>query len=58
MPVSSFKDNGLEYQRGRCSFSGQSMPTTDGDHVYNLKIDPGQSPNGNNLFAGPRLTIR
>ena len=42
MPMSSFTDNGLQYQRGRCSFSGQSMPTTDGDHVYNLRIDPGE----------------
>ena len=58
MLLSRFTVNGLEYQRGRCSFSGQSMPTTDGDQVYNLRIDPGQSPNGNNLFAGPRLTIR
>ena len=53
MALSSFTDNGLEYQRGRCSFSGQSMPTTDGVHVYNLRIDPGENP-----FVGQRLTIR
>ena len=53
MLLSRFTVNGLQYQRGRCSFSGQSMPTTDGDHVYNLRIDPGENP-----FAGQRLTIR
>ena len=58
MATPRFTDNRLYYYKGKCSFSGQPMPTADGDHVYNLKIDPGQSPNGNNLFAGPRLTIR
>ena len=53
MALSRFTDNGLQYQRGLCSFSGQSMPTTDGDHVYNLRINRGE-----NLFAGQRLTIR
>ena len=53
MLLSRFTDNGLQYQRGRCSFSGQSMPTIDGDHVYNLRINRGE-----NLFAGQRLTIR
>ena len=58
MPLSSFTVNGLQYYKGRCSFSGQSMPTTDGVHVYNLRVDPGENWNGNNLFAGPRLAIR
>ena len=52
--LSRFTDNGLEYQGGRCHFRGRPMPTTNGVHVYNLKINPSE----NNLFSGPSLTIR
>ena len=56
MVLSQFTDV-FAYQRGKCTFSGQSMPTTDGD-VYNLRINPAENLAGNNLFAGPSLTIR